>query len=303
MTNFQMLLVAGTHGNEVNAPWLFEHWDQNPNLINSFEFNISKIIGNPEALGLSRRYIDSDLNRAFSKDLLNSNLENNLEANRAKYILKKFGPDGENPCSFAIDLHSTTASMGNSIVIYGRRYADLALASLLQSKLGLPIYLHEADKDQRGFLVEAWPCGFVLEIGPVPQSLLDTSIIEKYRLTLEVCFQEIEKFLLGRSLFPKNIVVHRHIGSIDFPRDSNNKIASSIHPSLYGMDWHPIMKNQPLFVNIQGEVDSYTSSEEVVPVFINEAAYAEKNIAMSLTKKEVWDFREEWQLALMKLLF
>lgn len=39
-----------------------------------------------------------------------------------------------------------------------------------------------------------------------------------------------------------------------------------------------------------------------VPVFINEAAYAEKRIALSLTRREVWPVEDAWRTALEQLL-
>ena len=45
-----------------------------------------------------------------------------------------------------------------------------------------------------------------------------------------------------------------------------------------------------------------TKKEPYVPVFINEAAYMEKNIAMSLTKRELWDFEENWKRSLIELV-
>ena len=79
--------------------------------------------------------------------------------------MEKFGINSSEPCEIAIDLHTTTANMGTSIVMYGRRNKDFCLAALLQNKFGLPIYLHENDNESKGFLVEAWPCGLVIEIG------------------------------------------------------------------------------------------------------------------------------------------
>ena len=63
------------------------------------------------------------------------------EINRANFLVKKFGVNGIEPCQIAIDLHTTTANMGTSIVMYGRRSKDFCLAALLQHKFGLPIYL------------------------------------------------------------------------------------------------------------------------------------------------------------------
>ena len=77
--------------------------------------------------------------------------------------------------------------MGSSLVVYGRRPTDLALAALIQARLGLPVYLYEADQTQQGFLVEQWPCGLVVEIGPVPQMLIDARIVSQTRVAVQTC--------------------------------------------------------------------------------------------------------------------
>ena len=42
--------------------------------------------------------------------------------------------------------------------------------------------------------------------------------------------------------------------------------------------------------------------EGEIPVFVNEAAYAEKSIAFSLTRREVWPVQPTWLPALKQLL-
>ena len=42
--------------------------------------------------------------------------------------------------------------------------------------------------------------------------------------------------------------------------------------------------------------------EGLIPVFINEAAYLEKGIAMSLTVRESWQFEKQWSEDLKKIL-
>jgi len=301
----QVLLVAGTHGNEINAPWVFDQWSKNIDLINKYDLKVISVIGNPSALEKGKRYVDRDLNRSFSSHLLGSSDNNDLEVKRARELLREFGPQGYKSSQIVIDFHSTTASMGTSLVIYGRRPADLAIASLIQHRLGLPIYLHEGDPSQTGFLVESWPCGFVVEIGPVSQGLINYKIISQILLTLEVCLQEISKMIKSIASFPDQVVIHRHIRNIDFPRDSEEKQSAFIHPNIQGRDWFPIAKDQPLFINLNGDslaFPEYFNYEELVPLFINEAAYAEKNIAMGLTKREVWDFDPNWKNILYGLV-
>ncbi len=307
MVNSQLLLVAGTHGNEINAPLLFKQWRENPDLINKSNLKIIQAIGNPLALQQCKRYIDRDLNRSFLPDLINSSSHSFYEAQRAKELIIEYGPDGINPCKIAIDLHTTTAAMGSSLVIYGRRPADLALASLMQFRLGIPVYLHEDDSSEKGFLVESWPCGLVVEIGPVAQSLIHQNIIDKYKIILEACFNELSKVLSDKIHYPKDLIVYSHMGSIDFPRDLEGNITSSIHPDLLGNDWQIIDNNSPLFVDSSQKImrfdkSFYNLEEDLYALFINEAAYVEKRIAMSITKREKISIKKSWQNDLHALL-
>ena len=302
MSGLQVLLIAGTHGNEINAPWLFDQWNKSPELFHNNDLEVFKVLGNPEAIKVCKRYLHRDLNRSFLTELFNDKNIKDYEVLRAKELLLNYGLRGSNSCQIAIDLHSTTSSMGSSLVVYGRRYADLAIASLLQSRLGLPIYLHEGDNIQKGFLVESWPCGLVIEIGPVAQGMLQSSIINQTRVAVEVCLEELVKIKSGIACFPKRLVIHRHIKSIDFPRTKDGHIDSLVHPQRQGSDWLPISKGAPLFAKLDGSIESFEEDESLVPVFINEAAYAEKNIAMSLAKREIWEVTNEWKDAINDLL-
>ena len=70
-------------------------------------------------------------------------------------------------------------------------------------------------------------------------------------------------------------------------------------------DWNPIQAESTIFINLNGDLfklSEYSNEKEVVPVFINEAAYAEKNIAMILTKKEVLDYDQTWEKELYELV-
>jgi len=296
MANPRVLVVAGTHGNEINAPWLLDQWERHPSLIDSHGLEVVAVVGNPEARRRGRRYIDRDLNRSFRPEWLKdpsgpdvpSSAPADLEILRARDLLEAYGPRGREPCAVAIDLHSTTAAMGSSLVVYGRRPADLALAAALQARLGLPIYLHESDTAQQGFLVECWPCGLVIEIGPVAQMVLSASIVERTRLVLQETLAVLAEAGRGVLRCPSELVIHCHLGSLDVPRDDQGRPAACIHPQLQGRDWQPLQIGDPLFLSGSGAVTHHEGPDGVVPVFINEAAYAEKSIAFSLTRKQQW---------------
>ena len=292
MAEKKILVVSGTHGNELNPVWAVNKFK---NLIRSspksrlFEF----IIGNPKACQEGLRYIDQDLNRSFnvSKTELNKNV---YEINRSEYIIKKYGLEATNSCPIVIDLHTTTACMGTSIVMYGRREKDFCLAAILQSKFGLPIYLHEKDSKQTGFLVEAWPCGLVIEIGPVAQNHYDAAIMERFLIILDFLGDLIDNLKNKIVYLPDEIPVFVHQNSIDYPRNENLEINALIHPSRINQDWRVLNYGDPLFLNFQDEIITYTGEEDVYPVFIGEAAYREKNIAMSFTKKEIIKCNQKW---------
>lgn len=302
MTTCGVLVVAGTHGNEVNAPWLLQQWQNNSDLIDAAGLPVQRVMGNPEAFRRGCRYVDRDLNRCFLPDRLDREVSG-LEFQRARELLRLHGTHGEQPCAVAIDLHSTTASMGNSLVVYGRRPADLALAALVQGALGLPIYLHEADAQQTGFLVESWPCGLVIEVGPVPQGVLNARIVEQTRLALEACLRALHQAQKGTVRLPDALVVHRHLGSRDLPKTDNGEPLALVHPDLQGCDWQGMEPAQPLFRAADGTDIAEVAADGGIPVFVNEAAYAEKSIAFSLTRREVWPVDPTWLPALQQLLF
>jgi aspartoacylase len=305
-----VLVVAGTHGNERNAPWLLQHWLRQPRSLANAGLALELVLGNPAAVARNQRYLERDLNRSFRPDLLADPQDQGPELERARQLLAVHGPEGERPCAVVFDLHSTTSAMGNSLVLYGRRPADLALAAALQARLGLPIYLHEGDPSQTGFLVERWPCGLVIEVGPVPQGVIQAPICRHTQLALEAALAVLAEARQGRLRLPARLLVHRHLGSLDLPRDADGTPLACLHPQRQHRDWRPIAAGDPLFLEPGGAVIPYRPSGEleeqavrglVVPVFINEAAYGEKGIALSLTQREVLGSQSAWAEALTAL--
>ena len=304
--NGRVLVVAGTHGNEINAPWLLDHWQRHPDQLARSGLALELVIGNPAARAAGRRYLERDLNRSFDPALLKAAGTVPAEVRRARQLLLEHGPRGGQPCLVALDLHSTTANMGNSLVVYGRRPADLALAAALQLQLGLPVYLHEADASQTGYLVERWPCGLVIEVGPVPQAVLLPAIVTQTRIALEAALACLAAAAAGRLRLPDRLVVHRHLGSLDLPRHADGSPAALLHPQRQARDWQPLRPGDPLYVDATGRTLGYQppaglEGRSLWPVFLNEAAYGEKGIALSLTEREVWRREPQWGEALQRL--
>lgn len=302
----RVMVVGGSHGNERNAPWLLEAWRRHPALLRSSGLALELVLGNPAAHAAGVRYLDQDLNRSFVPALLDAPGQGDRELERARELLARHGPEGSVPCLVALDLHSTTAAMGNSLVVYGRRPADLALAAGLQQRLGLPIYLHEQDLAQTGYLVERWPCGLVVEVGPVPQGVIQSTICRQSQLALEAALEVLAEARSGALRQPAGLVVHRHLGSLDLPRHGDGSPAAVVHPQRQGRDWQPIEAGDPLFLTAEGATIPFHPSADqgdgpLWAVFINEAAYGEKGIALSLTRRETWPVEPAWGQALQDL--
>lgn len=302
----RVLVVAGTHGNERNGPWLLEHWRRQPDSLNSQGLELELVLGNPAAHAQNRRYLERDLNRCFDPSLLADARLDGPDLQRARQLLARHGPAGEPPCPVVLDLHSTTSAMGNALVLYGRRPADLALAAGVQGLLGLPIYLHEADQAQSGFLVTSWPCGLVIEVGPVPQGVIQAQICRQTQLGVEAALAVLAAARRRSLKLPDQLVVHRHLGSLDVPRDPDGSPRACLHPALQHRDWHPLWPGDPVFVTSDGATIGYQppqglEDQPVWPVFVNEAAYGEKGIALSLTCRESWPVGTDWSLALLAL--
>jgi aspartoacylase len=302
----KVLVVAGTHGNERNGPWLLEHWRSRPGALQSHGLELELVLGNPAAHAQNRRYLERDLNRCFAPSLLADASLDGADLQRARELLLRHGPAGEAPCLVVLDLHSTTSAMGNALVVYGRRPADLALAAGVQGLLGLPIYLHEADQAQTGFLVESWPCGLVIEVGPVPQGVIQAQICRQTQLGVESALEVLAAAQRGPLRLPTELVVHRHLGSLDLPRRPDGSPAACLHPALQHRDWHPLQSGDPVFLDSHGATSGFVpprglEGQPVWPVFVNEAAYGEKGIALSLTSRECWPVRSEWPKALEAL--
>ncbi len=302
----RVLVVGGTHGNERNGLWLLDQWRQHPGQLHRHGLAIELVVGNPAAAEQNRRYMERDLNRSFRPELLSDPDAQEYEVRRARELLARHGPKGGEPCLVAIDLHSTTAAMGNCLVLYNRQPATLALAAVLQRRLGLPIYLHESDPQQSGYLAACWPCALVIEVGPVAQGLVCGRICQQSQIAVETALEALSQAREDPIALGSELVVHGHLRSVDLPRHQDGSAVALVHPTLQDRDWRPLGAGDPLFVAMDGKVASLTQecgagAGKLWPVFINEAAYGEKGIALSLTRREILPVAASWAISLTEL--
>jgi len=98
--------------------------------------------------------------------------------------------------------------------------------------------------------------------------------------------------------------VHRHQTSVDLPRAADGTPLATLHPARQHQDWRPLQAGDALFWHADGSALGFSPDdpEACWPVFINEAAYGEKGIALSLCRRESWVCSPGWAEALAELL-
>ncbi|MBO3461064.1 aspartoacylase [Aetokthonos hydrillicola Thurmond2011] len=283
----RVLIVGGVHGNEFTGIYVVKKLENHPYLIQRDNFETLTFLANPKAFAAVRRYIDQDLNRSFKKSDLQDLTRSSYEDIRAREINNLFGANGKTPVDVILDLHSSTANMGLTLMTDDRSF-NLQLVTYLQSlNPSINIYLSRKSEEYFG-LPSICELGCTIEVGAVPQGVLQADFFRKTEALVINALNYFEQYNRGEiPSFDKSLTVYRHIGTIDYPRNESGELQAMIHPQLQFQDYQPLAPGEPIFLTFDGETITYQGESTVYPVFINEAAYYEKGIAMCLTQKEI----------------
>lgn len=281
------VIIGGIHGNELTGVYITKLFEQFPHLIQRPSFETLTLLGNPKAFAEGRRYIDKDLNRTFYKeDLQNLELRSN-EDRQARLIIEILKPKNKSQTSIFVDLHSTTANMGLTLILIKLHPFLLQLAAYLSSINPLVKVLYIQSHEEDSFLISQCELGFAVEVGSVPQGVLSADLFQKTEKLIYEILDYVEAFNQG-SIPLKNdpLTLYQHIGTIDYPRNEHGEIQAMIHPNLQFKDYEPLNPGEPIFLTFEGKTIAYEGKSTVYPVFINEAAYYENGVAMCLTEKQ-----------------
>lgn len=278
-----VVLVGGTHGNELTGVYLLKNWEKKER---EYEFNLNFFYGNPEAIKEGRRYVEKDLNRCFSNTSFEEQTQN-LETDRALELKDKI-MGGKNPADFIIDLHTTTGPMGPTVILTDKSELSLNCAKYVVKKNpNVKIIKEILDPDKNHFLTSLAPAGLIVEVGPIPQGVLRHDIFNQTESLVRDVLEFLSLQKCGELVaFDENIYCYEVIDSIDYPRDEDGELNGMVHGHLQEKEFKSLVNGDPLFYLFDGKTLNY-EGEEAWPIFINEAAYYEKGIAMVLTKKRL----------------
>jgi len=269
----KIVICGGTHGNELTGVYLAKKhgW----------------LLANPAAVAAGRRYIDKDLNRCFALADLNGN-DNALESVRAREINALLGKKGsENAPDFILDIHNTTANMGVTLILSQETEALINISAHIEREFeDVHIYLQPEKREDSPYLGTIAKHDICIEAGPQAHGTLDAKIFFKVEQIVFRFLELAEAYNDG--VLPKidDVETFTEMQSIDYPRDSKGNIAAIIHPALQGKDFCELKNGMPIFMGFDGK-EILWQGETCYPAFINEAAYYEKRIAMSLAEKRV----------------
>lgn len=263
----QIALIGGTHGNE---PVGKEVMNLFSNSKEQYKNIFSCFWGNPEAYQQQKRYVDTDLNRAFGKNGNRFGYELERVAHLEEKILGNF--------DFSIDLHTTTSNMGETVILNNTHPASRQIATYLQKQRpGLKIIEETQLDDECTHLNRLCPAGVTVELGPVANNVIDSQLLFNMHQIVEL----ILNFDFKTYISLDSVEYYKMIDQINFPE----KGGWYLHSDIDKHDFQILNPGQDIFINIHGETLKYSGHEPVYPFFINEAAYLEKRSAFLIAKK------------------
>ena len=289
----RVALVGGTHGGEFTGAFLAKKFQQFLPQIQRNDVKTIALLANEKAFNMARRYIDTDLNRAFNpQDLENPQLIN-YEQSRAKTIAQQIHSE---KIDLIIDLHSTTANMGLTIILSSSHPYLLRLAAYLTEINPKVKILRHPPNQNASYLRSLVELGITIEVGAVANGLLDAKLFQETEDLIHAILDYIEADRQGQpSATEANLTSYRILEKVDYPRNEEGEIQAMIHPQLQFQDYKPLHPGNPMFITFDGKDIFYEGESTVYPVFINEAAYYEKRIAMYLTQKQKKEYSFEVQ--------
>jgi aspartoacylase len=274
MTLKKVLIFGGTHGNEWTGIQIVKQY------ASSFkekfpQLDIEFILANPEAYKANRRFVNEDLNRAFQ--FLHEERKNSFEHQRARE-LKQLIDQG--PC-YVIDLHTTTANMGKTVILSEVNQLNLSLCQKLSEKFSDCRIIVSPDP-QKKYLASQSSHSMMIEVGPVPNSVVSGPILEASLLMLEFILMTLNSSDIAKS---GSLEVFEEAEDVYYPLTAKDEINAYIHSSFQGKDFTELTGEYAAFETFGGETIIKKHGEVLYPIFVNEAAYYPQKLAYSLCRK------------------
>lgn len=303
----RLVVVGGTHGNEYTGVWLAKEL-ANKKLAPGVE----TFMANHAAIQANRRFVDEDLNRCFSREKLDGFRADGaatVEAARALEVDAALGPKGSDAAAdLVVDLHTTTANMGITIICDAWCPFALRAAAYVQQQLKNPsdavfgdvkiMYNAISDAEHAPYLASIGKRGLQIEVGPTPQGVVRWDVVDATRRALDAILELAEREAAGETVeLPARVEAYSVVAGANqklaWPVDEQGFPTAVPHESLQDRDWHPLRKGEPLWRDHEGNTVPYDGSrgDVITPIFINEGGYyyASSGRGIGVAEKTVVD--------------
>mmetsp|Transcript_36291 Transcript_36291/g.104426 ORF Transcript_36291/g.104426 Transcript_36291/m.104426 type:complete len:326 (+) Transcript_36291:96-1073(+) len=299
----RVAIVGGTHGNETNGVYLARHFMRSPDLVKRPSFETEVFLSNEAAVKQNTRYVEEDLNRCYLlADLTDSaKATASLERKRALEVDRRLGPKSaaEPRCDLVIDLHNTTSATDIALLMApDDDFAHELGHHLMSLDDGVRIVNWNTQPDW-ALCPSVGRSGMTFEVGACPWGCIVPDLFQRSQKLLVALLDYVEAHngrISAGKVARQNVTVpvYRSLGiSIDYPRTADGDLDGMVHPDLQGRDFGEIKEGDNLFLTFGGAVQKFNRKDHKVPdgqgsvyaMFVNEAAYYEKKVALMLFDK------------------
>lgn len=264
----KMAIIGGTHGNEPVGIEVIKYLENNrpANCIHEFEC----VLGNPLAYERGLRFVDTDLNRSYGKNGVRTGYEGEQSQKIEEQVAGNF--------DFVIDLHTTTSNMGLTILLTNENELSRKAAVYLQKQMPeIKIIECARINEECPYTNNLVPAGITLEVGPVANNVLDAELI----LATNKMVTALLEWDFNESYDLSTVEHYKSFDEYKFPETGT----WYVHPKLERADFVELNPGDPVFINMEGEVLGFDFPESIYPFFINEAAYQNDRLVMTMSRK------------------
>ncbi|MCG9640006.1 aspartoacylase [Vibrio sp. Isolate34] len=281
----QVLLVAGTHGNELSGIYLNKLIKERMYAADRSTFSANSVIANPKAVEQNVRYLDTDLNRQFS------NANHDDTAGLAEYTVARQFIDrhASTEQQLIVDLHNTTSNMGATLILLSNDAFYQKMGAYVKQRMPEANILFEDRKpwDEQPYLCTVGKCGVMIEVGAQAHGSLKFDTLKLMKQMLTMVLDYVEKHNLKQVQALEDYDAFFYVEEVNVPLGPDGMRVATVHPAICGRDFEVVKQGEPILATFFGYDIYWERERDIYPHFINESAYAKANIAMALAEKRL----------------
>jgi len=284
-----VLILAGTHGNELSGIYIHRLIQQGSYNIARSSYNCSSMMVNHKAIEHNTRYIETDLNREFSSTEASPSSEPHVDSYEKLLAYQFTEKHAHQAQQLIIDLHNTTSNMGATLILLSNHPFYQKMGAYVKQQMPTANILFEDEKSwsEQAYICSAGGAGVMIEVGAQAHGALQYETLALMKEMLSAVLDYVERQNLNKLDSLSDYHAFYYTEEVDIPVDENGVRQAMVHPTICGQDFEAVKQGEPLLITLSGEDIVREGPLHVYPHFINESAYCQKNIAMALADKRL----------------